>query len=53
VIGTYRKEQAILSYNTTTRLVVAQSPDGTFISGWQMSEAQLRHVIEQGSLGGG
>jgi hypothetical protein len=53
VIGTYRNEPAILNYNATTRLVVAQSPDGAFISGWQMSKRQLHYVIEHGSLGGG
>ncbi|MEP7021731.1 MAG: colicin D domain-containing protein [Pseudonocardiales bacterium] len=53
VFGTYRKQPAVLSYNTSTRLVVAQWPDGEFICGWHMSEEQMRNVIERRSLGGG
>jgi hypothetical protein len=53
VVGTYRSQPAVLNYNADTRLVVAQSLDGTFICGWRMSEDQLRNVIERGSLGGG
>lgn len=53
VAGTYRNNPAILNYNPSSRLVVVQSPDGAFVSGWQMSEAQLQNVITRGSLGGG
>lgn len=53
VVGTYRKQPAVLSYNPVTRLVVAQSPDGAFICGWKMSEEQLHNVVERRSLGGG
>jgi len=53
VVGSYRGDSAILNYNANTAQVVVQAPDGTFISGWQMSPAQLQNVIERGSLGGG
>lgn len=53
VTGTYRGNPAILNYNPTTAQVVVQATDGTFISGWQMSPAQLQNVITRASLGGG
>jgi hypothetical protein len=53
ILGTYRGDPAILNYNVNTAQVVVQGTDGTFISGWQMSPAQLQNVIERGSLGGG
>jgi hypothetical protein len=53
IVGTYRGDPAILNYNANTAQVVVQGTDGTFISGWQMSPAQLQNVIERGSLGGG
>jgi uncharacterized protein YukE len=53
VRGSYRGEPAILNYNPTNRLVVVQAPDGAYVSGWQMSRAQLQHVISRRSLGGG
>ena len=53
VVGTYRGNPAILNYNPTTAQVVVQATDGTFVSGWQMSPAQLQNVITNGSLGGG
>jgi RHS repeat-associated protein len=53
VVGTYRGSPAILNYNPATAQVVVQATDGTFVSGWQMSPAQLQNVITNGSLGGG
>jgi hypothetical protein len=53
VLGSYRGSPAILNYNEVSRLIVVQAPDGSFMSGWRMSEAQLRNVITKGSLGGG
>ncbi len=53
ILGTYRGDPAILNYNASTAQVVVQDTDGSFISGWQMSPAQLQNVIERGSLGGG
>jgi uncharacterized protein YukE len=51
--GTYRGNPVILNYNPANRLVVVQAPDGSYVSGWQMSRAQLQHVISRRSLGGG
>jgi len=51
--GTYRSEPAVLNYNESSRLIVVQSPDGSFVSGWRMSEAQWANVFEKGALGGG
>jgi hypothetical protein len=53
VRGTYRGNPAILNYNQADRLIVVQEPDGSFVSGWRMSKAQLQNVISRGSLGGG
>jgi RHS repeat-associated protein len=53
VMGTYHGDPAILNYNPSTAQVVVQAPDGSFITGWRMSPAQLWNVIERGSLGGG
>lgn len=53
LVGTYRGRSAILSFNPESRLVVVQAPDGAFVSGWRMSEAQFENVITRGSLGGG
>lgn len=51
--GTYRGEPAILRYNPDSGLVLVQKPDGTFVSGWKMTESQLEYVSKYGSLGGG
>lgn len=51
--GSYRGQSAILNFDPYSRLVVVQRPNGAFWSGWRMSEAQLMHVLERGSLGGG
>jgi hypothetical protein len=53
VMGTYRGSPAILNYNPATAQVVVQATDGAFVSGWQMSPAQLQNVITKASLGGG
>jgi hypothetical protein len=52
VLGTYRGDRVILSYDRESRLVVVQTPAGEFISGWRMRPAQLRYVVREGSLGG-
>ncbi|MDT4915299.1 MAG: hypothetical protein QOC66_4427 [Pseudonocardiales bacterium] len=52
IIGTYRRERVILSYNKESRLVVIQSQSGEFVSGWTMTPGQAKHVFEKGSLGG-
>ena len=53
VRGTYRGDPVILNYNPANRLIVVQAPDGSYVSGWQMSRAQLQNVISRRSLGGG
>ena len=52
VAGTYRGEPAVLNYNVTSRLVVIQDVQGSFVSGWQMSSSQLSTLIKTASLGG-
>jgi len=51
--GTYNREPAILNYNEDTRQTVVQHPNGEYWTNYQISEQQLRHVIEDGNLGGG
>jgi hypothetical protein len=53
ITGTYRGDPAVLSYSPTTSQVVVQDASGNFVSAWKMTPAQLQHVIESGSLGGG
>jgi Colicin D len=53
VRGTYRGAPSILSYNQETFQVVVQDPNGKFVSGWRMSEKQLRNVLSRRRLGGG
>lgn len=53
VSGTYHNDSAILNYYVNSRLVVVQSPDGAFVSGWRMSAGQLQNVVSRNSLGGG
>jgi hypothetical protein len=50
--GTYRGKRAILSYSERSRLVVVQSEDGAFASGWRMTSRQVKFVVEKGRLGG-
>jgi hypothetical protein len=51
--GTYRGDPAILNYNPSSGLCVIQSPDGKFISGWNLSFQQAASVETTGKLGGG
>jgi hypothetical protein len=53
ILGAYRGDAAILNYNTTSGLVVVQSLNGEFISGWRVTETQARYILEHGKLGGG
>lgn len=53
VYGEYRGKNVILSYDVTSRLVVVQSVDGAFVSGWKMTPDQLMHVLKDRRLGGG
>lgn len=51
--GKYRGQDAILNYDPDTGLCVVQKPPGEFVSGWKLTPAQLKYVIERGTLGGG
>ncbi len=53
IFGEYRRQRAILNYDVESRLVVVQTPSGGFWTAFRMTEAQIRHVVEKGSLGGG
>ena len=51
--GTYRTMDATHYVNPSTRLNVIQDSSGEFLSGWRLSEKQLKHLLSDGSLGGG
>jgi len=51
--GTYRGDPVVHHLDPQTGLNVIVSPSGELISGWQLSADQLRHVLENGKLGGG
>ncbi|HEY0226017.1 MAG TPA: colicin D domain-containing protein [Mycobacterium sp.] len=53
VNGEYRGNPAILNYNPETGLCVIQTPDGSLVSGFELSPEQLQHVVNEGKLGGG
>lgn len=49
--GTYRGNQAVIHYlNPGTGLNVMTSKSGEFISGWRLSAAQLRNLLERGNV---
>jgi hypothetical protein len=52
ILGTYRRERVILSYNRESKLIVIQSTSGELVSAWEMTPGQALHVISKGSLGG-
>jgi hypothetical protein len=52
IYGKLHREPAILNYDRMSRLVVVQRLDGEFWTGWRMSARQLRHVMDDGVLGG-
>lgn len=51
--GTFRGNSVVHHLDPETGLNVIVSPSGELISGWQLSPDQLRHVLENGKLGGG
>ncbi len=51
--GTYRGDPVVHHLDPQTRLNVIQTPSGELVSGWRLSPDQLRHVLENGKLGGG
>jgi RHS repeat-associated protein len=50
ITGKYRGQAAILNYDSKSKLIVVQRLSGNFVSGWRMSKAQLKSVVEKGSL---
>jgi hypothetical protein len=50
--GTFRGQPAILNYNSNSGLCVIQTPDGRFISGWELDPEQVENVVNRGILGG-
>jgi hypothetical protein len=48
--GMYRGQPAILNYNSDSGLCVIQSPDGKFVSGFELSPAQIANVLNRGIL---
>ncbi|GAA1660557.1 hypothetical protein GCM10009830_02030 [Glycomyces endophyticus] len=53
VPGTYRGEDVIHYVDPNTGLNVITTPSGEFVSAWELSSAQLQHVLTTGDLGGG
>lgn len=51
--GTYRGDSVIHNLDPVTGLNVIQTPSGQLVSGWRLNADQLRHVLENGKLGGG
>ncbi|MFI9561460.1 polymorphic toxin-type HINT domain-containing protein [Nonomuraea endophytica] len=51
--GYYRGTPSLLHYNRDTMQVMVTTTTGKFVTGWKMSPAQLKSVIETGRLGGG
>jgi len=53
VRGTYRGNPVTHLLNPDTGLNVMRDANGKFISGWKLSEAQVKNVLTHGNLGGG
>lgn len=51
--GTYRGQSVIHHLDPQTGLNVIQRESGEFLSGWKLSQQQLKHVQTTGKLGGG
>jgi hypothetical protein len=51
ISGTYKHSKNVVHYvNPDNGLLVMKDEAGVFISGWKLSEAQLKNVLERGSL---
>ena len=50
IVGTYKKNPVTHYVNPNTGLNVMKGPNGNFISGWKLNPAQLKNVLERGSL---
>lgn len=52
VAATLRGQPVIANYDLDTSKVVLQTPDGSFLSAWTLSEKQLFNLVYRYSLGG-
>src|SRR5690606_7938405 len=51
--GTYRGAEVTHFVDPGTGLNVMKDASGNFLSGWKLSDQQLKHVLDDGKLGGG
>jgi colicin D len=51
IMGVYRNDSAILSYNRKTMMVVVQRPNGTFWTCYRMTPWQLNRLEREGRIG--
>ncbi|HEX3336727.1 MAG TPA: colicin D domain-containing protein [Jatrophihabitans sp.] len=51
VRGYNRGREAVLSFDSSSRLIVIQHPDGSFWTCYRMTQAQLQRVVETGRIG--
>jgi hypothetical protein len=51
--GTYRGNEVLHHFNSSTGLNVITTKAGEFISGWKLSLQQTQHLLKDGKLGGG
>lgn len=50
ITGTYRGNPVTFHTDPNTGLMVIQSPNGSFLSGWKLNPQQLQHVLQDGKL---
>ncbi|HVG60308.1 MAG TPA: colicin D domain-containing protein [Hyalangium sp.] len=53
IAGTYRGKPVTHFFNPSSHLNVVRDANGDFETGWRLSPEQERHVLANGSLGGG
>ncbi len=53
IFGTLRGRSMVHYFDPTTSLNVSMSDNGDFVSGWKLSPAQVRALIDSGNVGGG
>ena len=50
VMGKYKGQPAVLSFEPESRIVVIQDPRGVFVSVWRADSDQYKNLIVRGSL---
>jgi hypothetical protein len=53
IVGTYRSKPVTHFFNPGSHLNVIRDATGDFETGWRLNPEQERHLLENGSLGGG